>query len=377
MVVKIKKYGEVILAKQFESLYNKAERVILLSNKDLTKFDKIARILKNDSLIVIDNIKKRDLLLIVDYLKNHSKEILNIKDFSKKISGKQRDYQKRNLDKNIKDLTNRLLLISENDSVVSIIDKQQKISYLSLLTGLDTYPLIGKFLIPVTYYLELISKGNRNTRVDFFQKDFYTPKNVLPPKSTATIEMFKESYDFIKNEKNDVLDVLDMGCGSGVLTLLLKNNFPISNIYFTDILSEAIGATLRNLESNLGNINDFRAFEAGSLFSKIPKLNQFDLINFNLPWIDAPARNRQELALNDFNQELANDFFKEANNYLKDKGVIVAGYSDNSGEKSVIGLENIIDKYGLKIVKEISKKIQSYQSGRKWMKIFCLILIRK
>ena len=88
----------------------------------------------------------------------------------------------------------------------------------------------------------------------------------------------------------------------------------------------------------------------------------------------AKRRNRSEYALNDENQATIKSFFEQIKTHLTKSGKIIFGYSDNGGEEAVKGLEEIIQENNLVVEKIFSKRVQSYQAGRKSMKIFTYIL---
>lgn len=362
--------GTLKLADQFivntEEVFTK--KINIIKQKDSKKYDKIFKELEKENFVILESTTKKKLLDLLDYLENHLKESNKPKG---KLTGKQRDYFKRNLQKKQKQFLNNLLLIADNKKIVSV-PEMKPLPYLSLLTGIPEHPFNDLFLIPAQYFIDLYSKSKRNIFVDYFLKEFYFPKNVLPPKSAETIKMFAESFKQLSQDNFIPEKILDMGCGSGVITILLKEVFPESEIFFSDILPEAVGSTYTNLERTYSKEEiNLTGLPPGDLFLNISANKyKFDLINFNLPWINAPARNRQELALNDQNQRLAKLFFNQVTEYLAENGIITIGYSNNSGEKFVENLKEIISVNGLIIKNIVEKRIHSYQSGRKWMKIF-------
>ncbi|MDR1285762.1 MAG: methyltransferase [Campylobacteraceae bacterium] len=79
-------------------------------------------------------------------------------------------------------------------------------------------------------------------------------------------------YDFARffRPKGSVLDV---GCGCGILGLLLKRDFPSINLSAIDIQEEHVSLTLKNVQKNALNANvilgDFAKYEFGEKFDFI------------------------------------------------------------------------------------------------------------
>jgi transposase len=91
----------------------------------------------------------------------------------------------------------------------------------------------------------------------------------------------------------------------------------------------------------------------------------------------SPARNRAETAIHDQNQNTVLRFFSQAEEYLKDGGYILLGYSDNSGSKAIEKLEDIIRNAGFQIVGLLKERVQTRRAKRKWETIFVYIVKRK
>jgi methylase of polypeptide subunit release factors len=281
-------------------------------------------------------------------------------------------------------ILDRILIAAESDQVISFPGECSLRNLISFC-GEDVYGYSGgKFIFPFRFLKELEISLNEKIFVREIEMNISSGLNVLLPRSQETTGLFRASFENLKNKEN--LNVIDMGCGSGVLTALADRFFNNSTIYFTDILPESIATTIYNLEKNLSieflkinkriecesRKNRIVCCETGDLFEKTDE--KFDVIIFNPPWINSECRNRSERALNDKDQRLIERFIIQSKNALTPGGAVILSYSDNSGENSVENLGRIISSNGFKAVFEKSEKIQSYQSGRKWMKIFVKIL---
>nr|MDA3813494.1 class I SAM-dependent methyltransferase [Candidatus Cloacimonadota bacterium] len=268
-------------------------------------------------------------------------------------------------EKKKKNILNQILILGLNDNITTFEDKGV-IPNLIYFCGSSFKHFNESFMLPFRFYNDLINKLKESIYVRAAESEFRTGINVLLPKSQETYLLLKKSIKELSVKSN--LDILDMGCGSGVITYILNSEVENSSICFTDILPESIASALLNLEGSYDSTNKLIAMNPGSLYENIDR--QFDLIVFNPPWIDAKASNRSELALNDKDQNIVKEFLSAGKEYLNADGRILLAFSDNSGDKAVELFEKNITDNSYETVNIHTDKIQSYQSGRKWMKIF-------
>lgn len=334
---------------------------------------------------IIKSLKSEKFIVIINSLpeKTHKlyKEIIKRLDeilpFDKKTDIRSKNFsrnRKREYDKLKNNILNRLLIVAQG-YIITSFSKDVRIPYLDSFCGENPNcnDPSKEYLIPYKFFLELKESLNSEIFIKCANLKISAGINVLLPKSQETTELFKSVFSELPKKNN--LVILDMGCGSGVLTLIADSLFEDSEIHFTDILPEALASALNNIDNNISpddSSNSLICRDPGDLFEKIDDV--YDLIIFNPPWVDAPARNRSEFALNDRDQKLLERFIIQAKNRLKPDGRIALAYSDNNGDKAVEKFNSIVLHNGFITEKEYSAKVQSYQSGRKWMRIFVRIL---
>lgn len=141
-------------------------------------------------------------------------------------------------------------------------------------------------------------------------------------------------YDFLSSflRSNFSGDVLDVGCGSGILGLLIKRDFGKINLNMIDILPENLELSKRNLAQN-----NLEAELILGDFAKFKSQKRFDLIISNPPYYHSGVRMSQNpfLAVSRYQDALdLRDFIKVANTHLKPSGEFVFCYE--SGEISRI-----------------------------------------
>lgn len=237
-------------------------------------------------------------------------------------------------------------------------------------------------LIPVQDAEEILNIPANISIIKSLGIRIITHNNVLAPRSQETIELMCQAIQETSNVLPDKPKILDMGCGSGVLSIatyhLLKSWSP--EIIATDILKEAIATTKLNIRQNLNptvlKSNSIKTTSGGDLFEPVQG-QRFDLIIFNAPWIVAPAKNRAELALNDMQQITIKRFFANCSTHLTPNGQVIVGYSDNSGSKAVENFEMYLNDAGLEILRINKDRIKTYRSKRPWQSIYAYVLRSK
>ncbi len=129
-------------------------------------------------------------------------------------------------------------------------------------------------------------------------------------------------YDFISS-KDICGNVLDVGCGCGILGLLIKENFSIDlsgiDIQENNIIISKINAKNNNLQSKF-IYNDFLEYDFN---------DKFDYIVSNPPFYRAKSKQSPNLSkkISRFNSNLpVEDFIKKSNSLLKPRGELIFCY---------------------------------------------------
>lgn len=132
----------------------------------------------------------------------------------------------------------------------------------------------------------------------------------------------------------DDWDVLDLGCGYGVIGIVIANEFPNTNVIMSDINSRAVLLASENIEKY--NLKNIKAIQS-DLFKKM-KEKKFDTIVCNPPY----AAGRQ----------LTFDMITQSKEHLKQNGLLQMVFRHQKGGKAV--MEKMNEIFGN--VKDIAKK---------------------
>lgn len=160
--------------------------------------------------------------------------------------------------------------------------------------------------------------------VDFYGYKINVNKNVLIPRF-ETEELIFKTINLIKKNLNKNIKVLDIGTGSGCISIALKKEIPGLDITAVDISEDALVVAKNNALENNCEIN----FIKSDLFNNID--DKYDLIISNPPYIsydeqimDIVKKNEPHLALYAKNNGLYfyEEIIKNSSNYLNDKNII-------------------------------------------------------
>jgi release factor glutamine methyltransferase len=151
-------------------------------------------------------------------------------------------------------------------------------------------PITEEILIPLREDLKKRGEGiplqHIIGNVDFYHRKFKCDTRALIPRP-ETEELLEFLLTKINNQ--EPLDILDMGCGSGILGLSLAAEYPNSFVTLADFSPEALLLSRENASSL--QLHNLKLVET-NLFSHIEK--KFDLIVANLPYVPENDSNSLE-----------------------------------------------------------------------------------
>lgn len=202
---------------------------------------------------------------------------------------------------------------------------------------------------PIAYIV-----GNR----EFMGLDFYVQEGVLIPRPDTEI-LVEEVIEIGKNK--DEIEILDIGTGSGAITVSLAKYLDNANLTSVDISEIALEVGKKNAISN--NVDNKIEFIKSNLFTEIDKNKKFDIIVSNPPYIRKKDVETLESQVKDFEPYTALeggedglDFYRkiteQAKLYLKENGVLAYEVGHDQSEDvsklmEINGYTNIYTKKDL------------------------------
>ncbi len=201
---------------------------------------------------------------------------------------------------------------------------------------------------------------------EFMGLDFYVEEGVLIPRPETEL-MVEYIIEYIKNNfKDKNINILDIGVGSGAISISIGKYCQNARIYGIDIGDIPIKVSNINKERhNLENVS----FHQGDLFNPLKGLGlgkDFQIIISNPPYIKSKDIENLQVDVKRFEPRLALDggedglrFYREitnkGKNYLKSGGILIyeIGYDQGNDVK------NILSEEGFKDI-SILKDLQGY-----------------
>ena len=167
--------------------------------------------------------------------------------------------------------------------VETLLQKVLNVDRLYILLNLDKSlskeeeNLFNKFIEerlnnrPIAYIV-----GNR----EFMGLDFYVQEGVLIPRPDTEV-LVEEVIEIAKNKED--INILDIGTGSGAITVSLAKYLENAKITSVDISEIALEIGRKN--AILNEVDDRITFVKSDLFTNINKEMKFDIIVSNPPYI--------------------------------------------------------------------------------------------
>ncbi|MBK7630144.1 MAG: peptide chain release factor N(5)-glutamine methyltransferase [Ignavibacteriales bacterium] len=137
--------------------------------------------------------------------------------------------------------------------------------------------------------------------VEFYGLKLIVNENVLIPRTET--ELLVEQI-INESDKNIVLKILDIGVGSGNISIAIAKNLPISKIFAIDINEGVLNTAKQNAALNiLENQIEFKLFDIFK--DNVNELGKFDLIVSNPPYISNSDFDELEPELKDYEPKIA------------------------------------------------------------------------
>ena len=115
-------------------------------------------------------------------------------------------------------------------------------------------------------------------KVNFYGNTFYVDERVLIPRF-ETEELVENTVNYIKKHFKEPVDIIDLGCGSGVIGLTLEKKVSTNSVDLIDISKEALEVAKINKDHLQSNANLIES----DMLEKIDK--KYDIIISNPPYI--------------------------------------------------------------------------------------------
>ena len=349
-------------------------RVKLFAHQELRHLNRIFTHIRHGGVAVLEG-QWEQIATVMDYIQRHKQDLIQETSHRNSKQRDRRDSRGRSTSHALKEALARLVCWADADGVLQV-EPAPVLPYLLEFAGEPAEANQGKpFLLPLIKIQQIQDALAETYPIRALDASLVASENVLAPRSQETVECFQEALQYVRRDTPSM--VVDLGCGSGCLTLLARQELGAqTELYASDLLPEAVATTKLNIQRLLPDSDAIKVMPAGDLFDPFAS-HQFDVIIFNAPWVVARVRNRAELAIHDEKQETVKRFFAQVSGFLKSDGTILLGYADASGPKAIENLEAIIAEAGFTADTVFKRRVATHRSKRKWEQIRVSVLRRK
>ena len=348
-------------------------RVKLFAHQDLRHLNRIFTHIRHGGVAVVEG-RWEQITDVMDYIQRHKQDLVQHSQRETKPRDRKAS-RGRSTSRALQEALARLMCWADADGVLQV-EPSPVLPYLLELAGEPPGVNAEKpFLLSLTKIQQIQDALAETYLIHALNASLVASENVLAPRSQETIACFQEALQHI-HENNPAAVVADIGCGSGCLTLLARQELgEQAHIYASDLLPEAVATTKLNLQRLLADSDTVQVMPPGDLFDPFSS-QRFDTVIFNAPWVVARVRTRAELAIHDEKQETVKRFFAQVSDFLKPEGTILLGYADASGPKAIRNLETLIVEASFQMETLFKKRVATHRSKRKWEQIQVYVLRR-
>ena len=169
--------------------------------------------------------------------------------------------------------------------------------------------------------------------VNFYGYNINVNKHVLIPRF-ETETLVEKTIEYIKQMKLENSSLIDLGTGSGCISIVLKKEIESLNITGLDISNKALKLAKKNAKNNKAEIN----FIKENIF-KFKPLNKYDILISNPPYITEDDEISPNIKYEPKIAIFTNDGLKyyrhimsTCSNYLNKKNLIAFEIGDKQGK---------------------------------------------
>jgi tRNA1(Val) A37 N6-methylase TrmN6 len=203
----------------------------------------------------------------------------------------------------------------QNDQDLTLHDSNNEVS---------CQPGLNYFLISLNDFVAMIGGYEwykQGIHINWIRKNIYPHFGVFSPTRQDYIGLLKNVK--VKKAHQDPISMLEVGIGTGVLSVALLEKNRVDRVTGTDINPYAIACARDNMQ-RFGFSDRADLIVEADLFPPASANDgqKFDVILFNPPWIPGDAATILDQAVYDSDQRILRRFLTEAQHHLNQNGEV-------------------------------------------------------
>ena len=244
----IRPIGEVYLPANSRPLVVESNSIKFFDDSDIRQPNRIFTHLKRGGLALVSG-AQNEIQRLAEYLQRRRNELVS---YEKPTYDRKRDRRNRTSARRERtkptgiEPQKRLMVVADSEGKLQL-DPSPELPFLIELIGEleganDEFP----FLLSWEQLTDIQSALSVEYMLEGFEFPFLAGRCVLPPKSQETTDLFRQGLKSLSSPDQ----ILDLGCGSGVLTIMARTEFPKAQVTAVDIMPEALATTKINLKNH-------------------------------------------------------------------------------------------------------------------------------
>lgn len=194
--------------------------------------------------------------------------------------------------------------------------------------------------------------------VNFYGNRFFINESVLIPRF-ETEELVENTINYINKYFESPIDIIDLGCGSGVIGLTLEKKVSTNSVDLIDISKEALEVA----HKNCGYLDSKANLIESDFFENIIK--KYDVIISNPPYIKTTEEiesivknNEPHLALyaGEDGLDCYRKILRNAKEHLKERSLIALEIGYTQAKDIALLAKNYLDNIRIEVKKDLSGK---------------------
>ena len=215
--------GELYVPVEYRDAVFARARVKLFAHQELRHLNRIFTHIRHGGVAVVEG-QWDQITAVMDYIQRHKQDLIQEASHRNSKQRDRRDSRGKSASRALKEALARLMCWADADGILQV-DPAPVLPYLLELAGEPAAANQSKpFLLPLIKIQQIQSALAETYPIRALDASLVASENVLAPRSQETVACFQEALQHVRRPDSSTTTVVvaDIGCGSGCLTLLAR-----------------------------------------------------------------------------------------------------------------------------------------------------------